>query len=201
MNQRKPRSVQRILAILLATCLAFVLSPATSSSAVNGTAKKACCGNKITFIKEVDTEESTGFPEATVGQVRVSNGELRNLKGNKIGKKIGEFTSNHTIVAINVDNGYGGKVRKVHNVVHLKLYKNGKTKKGTMILHGVTEWPICQPPSRDSCDPTQYSAITGGTGAYAGVTGTSLSGLWGADSYGDSATKGQYLTTLKFTNK
>ena len=96
MNQRKPRSVQRILAILLATCLAFVLSPATSSSAVNGTAKKACCGNKMVFYKEVVPVDGSSYTTEAVGQVRMSNGNLEDFNGNLIC----EFAPTHTIMKI-----------------------------------------------------------------------------------------------------
>ena len=96
MNQRKPRSVQRILAILLATCLAFVLSPATSSSAVNGTAKKACCGNKMVFYKEVVPVDGSSYTAEAVGQGRVTNGELQDCDGSRIGG----LASNHSIRAI-----------------------------------------------------------------------------------------------------
>jgi hypothetical protein len=164
----------------MATCLAFVLSPATSSSAVNGTAKKACCGNKMVFYKEVVPVDGSNYTTEAVGQVRVSNGDLQDSDGNRIG----EFASNHTIMAITA------VARTIQNVAHLEFYGNNGYKKGKIITQGLDVWitGLTLPES----GATNKVPIMGGTAACSGVTGTQTQTL---------LTRGYYKTVLKFKNK
>ena len=182
MNQKNRRAAKRILAVFMAMGLAFVLSPATSSSAVNGTAKKACCGNKITIYKEVVPAASTNFPTEAAGQVRVSSGKIQDSDGNQIGK----FSSSHTIMSIN-----GDGTRTVQAIAHLTLYPSFSGKRNsTIITQGLVTWPTggYTPVSGTKL----HAAITGGTGAYSGVTGGTTGTLLARE---------YYKSVLTFKNK
>ena len=182
MQQKNKRPIHRLLAILMTMSLAFVMFPAASGSAVNVAAKKACCGNKITIYKEVVPANGSGYAKEAAGQVRVSSGKLQDSNGNQIGK----FSSTHTIMSIN-DNG----TRTIQDIAHLTLWRSFSGKSNsTIITQGLVDWPTGG--YTPSSGTTNHTAITGGTGAYSGVTGGST---------GTLLAKGYYKNVLKFKNR
>ena len=166
------RRIPRFAALLAALSLVLLVAPVSAASAATPAAK-ACCGNKLVVFKEVVKVDGSSYSTEAVGQVRVSNGDLQNRNGDQIGN----FTASHTIMSINDDG-----TRTVQNTAHLILPR------GTIITQGLDTWPIGgEPPSGTN----NTVAIVGGTGKYAGATGTAKQTL---------LANGYYRTVLTFKN-
>jgi hypothetical protein len=141
--------------------VAAVVSAVLSMGAVTAPAearkpKPPCCGATLTVAKVRTTPIDPAAP--AVGQVRVAKGTLSTTSNLK---PIGSYSSVQTILSIEAN----GTVEVLNTTVY-------KLAKGTITTSGTETWT---PDLVGFDDPTPDLAITGGTGLYAGVSGSTTS--------------------------
>jgi hypothetical protein len=159
MRHTFPRPLSLVLGLTLALG-ALVGLPAPASAKTSD----PCCGNHLWIGKQRTSPPNTQPP--VPGQVYTISGYLTTQKNDNL-RRVGTFSAVHTVTSVNADGSY-----EVHQTTVYKLAK------GTITTGGSETWPP-EALAFDPADTTETVPITGGTGIYAGVTGTATSYKFG----------------------
>lgn len=168
----KESNVRRLIAILVSGVLATVLTATATAGAVSAQPNGPCCGQTLVVqkIRAISTASAT----PTVGEVSVAKGFLYR---NSDSRRLGRYSSVQTVLSVAPNGNF-----EIHNSTVYYLTR------GTITTVGAEIWSPDVAPTQGQA---QAVSITGGTGQYAGVSGTATS---------TPTPSGLILLTFRFTN-
>jgi hypothetical protein len=148
--------MRRVVAVVMSVLLSIGLVGAAGVGVANAAKSTPCSGKTLIDDKNKGTASNPTAVKAP-GQVNIVTGALSNSQGTVFGT----YTSVHTVVAVNPDGSY-----EILNTTTYKLPR------GTILTSGNEMWTTV---SEQQQPTVQVVPAVGGTGLYAGVSGTATS--------------------------
>lgn len=148
--------MRRVVAVVMSALLSIGLVVAAGVGVANAAKNAPCCGATLVVQKNQGTASNPTAVKVP-GQVNVVTGTLLNSRGTLFGT----YTSVHTVVTVNPDGSY--------EILNSTTYK---LPRGTILSSGNEVWAAA---GTGPQEVEQVVPIVGGTGLYAGVSGTAMS--------------------------